>query len=581
MKKDYSGWGKEELIREINSLKKRKKYGLVWDEEREPEKVVLDCKEKLPVLKEVKDKEIATDKKQPTNILIEGDNYHTLSVLNYTHKGKIDVIYIDPPYNTGNDKEWKYNDKYVNREDAYRHSKWLSFIQKRLILAKNLLSKKGAIFISINYIELSNLILLMDEIFGEKNFVQLVTIESATTASFRTINTCPVNVAEYLVIYAKDRDSFRPKEVYRESKYSEDYSHFIENFEKHHSLWKLINIDEIIYRNSKVKDWKEFKQKYGENWKEMRYQLKADFCNKNRDRIVSLNTLQKPSDKIQKIIDESKQEKGKVFCYEREQKNNIYVYNGRTLAFYKNKFRIVNGKEVVSEILTNIWDDISFLSLGHEGEVDFLNGKKPMALIKRVIKIAGATQNSTILDFFAGSGTTGHAVLELNKEESSNMGFILCTNNENNICTDMCYPRIEKAIKGHKKNGEPVSGLGGNLKHFCTDFIGASPTDKNKRDLVNKCTEMLCLKENAFELVKKGDNFRIFKDSHKHLGIIYDEESISEFKKEAKKINGNFIVYVFSLDQSAHEERFKDMKGRVKLNPIPEVILAVYRRIFK
>ena len=163
-KKDYSKLNKEELLEVIKNLESKKKYGLVWDEEKVPEKVVVDCQHQLPVLKEVKDKEIITDPSQPTHILIEGDNYHALSVLNYTHKGKIDLIYIDPPYNTGN-KDFVYNDCYVEKEDTWRHSKWLNFMSKRLELAKELLTEKGVIFISIDEHEYANLKIICDEQF--------------------------------------------------------------------------------------------------------------------------------------------------------------------------------------------------------------------------------------------------------------------------------------------------------------------------------------------------------------------------------------------------------------------------------
>jgi adenine-specific DNA-methyltransferase len=169
-KKDYSKLNKEELLEVIKNLESKKKYGLVWDEEKVPEKVVVDCQHQLPVLKEVKDKEIITDPNQPTHILIEGDNYHALSVLNYTHKGKIDLIYIDPPYNTGN-KDFIYNDRYVEKEDTWRHSKWLTFMSKRLELARELLTEKGVIFISIDDNEVAQLKLLCDKVFGEENFI--------------------------------------------------------------------------------------------------------------------------------------------------------------------------------------------------------------------------------------------------------------------------------------------------------------------------------------------------------------------------------------------------------------------------
>src|SRR3989339_1079377 len=138
---------KLEVGRLKKELKKKKKYGLVWEEK--PEEVVEMCKAKLPVLKEVKSKEIITDSDKPMNLLIEGDNYHALSVLNYTHKGKIDIIYIDPPYNTGA-KDWKYNNDYVDSNDMFRHSKWVSMMNNRLKLAKKLLKKDGVLICAID-----------------------------------------------------------------------------------------------------------------------------------------------------------------------------------------------------------------------------------------------------------------------------------------------------------------------------------------------------------------------------------------------------------------------------------------------
>jgi adenine-specific DNA-methyltransferase len=176
----------EELIAEIERLKKelkrKKRYGLVWEDK--PEEVVNKCKNELPIVKEVKSKEIIIDKNKPVNLLIEGDNYHALSVLNYTHEKKVDVIYIDPPYNTGN-KDFIFNDKYVDPEDGYRHSKWLSFMEKRLKLAKNLLKDTGVIFVSIDDNEVAPLKLLMDDpnLFGENNLIQLLVWHSKYTVS--------------------------------------------------------------------------------------------------------------------------------------------------------------------------------------------------------------------------------------------------------------------------------------------------------------------------------------------------------------------------------------------------------------
>lgn len=160
----------KELEEELLNLKNTKKYWLVWDSEKEPEQVVLDCQNKLPILKEIKERKIINDDSWESNILIEWDNYHALQVLNYTHKEAIDVIYIDPPYNTWN-KDFIYNDKYVDKEDTYRHSKWLNFMEKRLKLAYNVLKEDWVIFISIDDNEQAQLKILCDEIFWEDNFI--------------------------------------------------------------------------------------------------------------------------------------------------------------------------------------------------------------------------------------------------------------------------------------------------------------------------------------------------------------------------------------------------------------------------
>ena len=158
------GLSNDERSSLIGLLREHKKYGLVWEDK--PEDVEERLREELPVLREVKDKAILSDNPDaPNHILIEGDNLEALTALSYTHEGKVDVIYIDPPYNTGKKDEFKYNDYWVDSEDSYRHSKWLSFMNKRLNLAKKLLKDDGLIFTSIDDNEIGQLKVLCDEIF--------------------------------------------------------------------------------------------------------------------------------------------------------------------------------------------------------------------------------------------------------------------------------------------------------------------------------------------------------------------------------------------------------------------------------
>ena len=243
----------EKLLAEIErmkkELKKKKKYGLVWEDK--PEDVVEMCKEKLPVLKEVKRKEIITDKNKPVNLLIEGDNYHALSVLNYTHKGEIDVIYIDPPYNTGKAKEWKYNDKFVDKNDGYKHSKWLNMMQKRLTLAKNILAENGVIFISINDYEGSQLKVLMDSIFIEANFIAKLVWEnkegggSSDSEFFRIKH-------EYILVYAKKKEKLLLDGEYAEENSAYNYH---DKYVELRGKYKLIKLNSFSIQYSKSLDY--------------------------------------------------------------------------------------------------------------------------------------------------------------------------------------------------------------------------------------------------------------------------------------------------------------------------------------
>ena len=477
---DYSDWSKEQLIKELEKFKTRKKYGIVWDDEKVPEKVALDCKDKLPVLQEVQAREIETDKNQPTNVLIEGDNYHALAVLNYTHNKAIDIVIIDPPYNTGGN-DFKYNDNYVNEEDSYRHSKWLSFMKNRLLLAKNIIRDSGGIFVFIDENEVAQLRLLMDEIFGKENFKNCMIWSYRTGGAPRKTNI------------------FNPKH---------DYILF---YSKSRGLKFNTNLKEkIIY--------------------------KKDFFGAKKDENGGFYALVNLRDVIEGEIELYKDEK---------------------------PYKVINTKPVIN--------------LSAE-RVEEFPSQKPIGLIKFILEVMLYKDNMTVCDFFAGTGTTGKAVLTINKETGSHHSFILCTNNENNIAEDVCYPEVKKYILGSKK----IDALGGNLKYFRTDFVEAKATDTNKKKLVNKSTEMLCLKEECFGKIEEHDTFRVYTNNkNKFLGIIYDDEGIEPFKKELKKINKKFVVYVFSLDDSAREEEFEDVAELVELRPIPAVILNVYKRIFK
>lgn len=578
-KKNYDDWTKEELIKEVEALKKQKTYGIVWEKDKtkevfdyyinwdgiKTEEKFPEAEHKFPVLKEVKDKEITTDKDKDFNLLIEGDNYHTLAVLNFTHNKSIDVIYIDPPYNTGGN-DFKYNDKYVDLEDGYRHSKWLSFMEKRLKLARELLKDTGTIFISIDDNELSQLKILCDEIFLGGFIACLPTVMNlkGNQDQFGFAGT-----HEYTLVYCKDI--------------------------------RKVKLGQFILDEEEIEEWEQDEYgffKKGANLKSTGVNAPKEkrpnlffpiFVNKNKDFYVTLNNKSKNKNDIAIFpITDGKEmswrwSKQKII---NEKFNIIVEFNNRTTTFYK-KQRPNIGDLPSKKPKTLFYNPKYSSGNGTNqlrnifGEKKF-NNPKPLELIKDFILIS-SPKNGLILDFMAGSGTTGHAILKLNNEDEGNRKFIICTNNENNICTDICYPRIKKAIYGYKGylDKQNYEGLGGNLKYFKTDYVDSAPTDKNKKKIVDKSTEMICIKENAFFSVKEKLGWKIFKNHKYYLGIIFDEDSIKDFVKEAKEIDGKIHVYIFSLDETVPEYEFKELKNKVKLCPIPEVILHVYRRIFK
>jgi adenine-specific DNA-methyltransferase len=193
--------------------------------------------------------------------------------------------------------------------------------------------------------------------------------------------------------------------------------------------------------------------------------------------------------------------------------------------------------------------------------------------------------NAVVLDFFAGSGTTGHAILRMNNIEKSNRTFILCTNNENGICEEVCYPRIFNVINGYKdQKKREIEGLNGNLKYYKTAFVKRTlSADSLKIRITRECTEMLCLRESIFEEFKKTDNYSIFKNNNNIMGVYYSLESdeLKSLKVEFDKINLKKILYCFTLDPLGLDKKdFSDWKD-VTFEPIPQKILEIYKRIYE
>lgn len=558
MRKDeFKNWSNEDLMREVTRLRKRKKYGIVWEDKQED--VVEQCKHEFPVLCEVEKRKVISDLNKPVNLLIEGDNYHVLSVLNYTHKNRVDVIYIDPPYNTGA-KSWRYNNNYVDKEDSFRHSKWISFMQHRLQLAKKLLTNKGFIICAIDANELFSLGLLMDEIFEEKNRIGLVTVLHNPKGRNFT-NWFSAN-SEYMLVYSRNAKiaSFNKVAIDEEKKMSFDLQ---DKDGRHYRLEPFIRSRSETLRERKPNFW---------------YPI---FVSKNLKKITLKPT--KGFVKVYPIANDGKEVTWINLPETFDEKNS----KGLFVAKRENEKIVIYRKYYEQQIFKNVWTDQKYQSEFHGTNLlkkilgkNVFEYPKSIYLLKDILKIT-TNKNSVILDFFAGSGTTGHAVMELNNEDGGSRKFILATNNENNIATNVCFPRIKKLIRGYKSGGERVNGLNANLRYFRTSFVPAESTDKNKRELTLKATEMICIREETFEKVIARKAYQIYKSKNHHTGIIFDQLSIDKFKEFITKIDSQFNVYIFSLCDDTFDDEFADMKHKVTISPIPEAILRIYRRIFK
>ena len=534
----------------LGLLRENKTYGLVWEDK--PEDVEERLCDELPILTEVPERAIINeDKDAPNHILIEGDNLEALATLAYTHEGKIDVIYIDPPYNTGN-KDFIYNDSYVDKEDSYRHSKWLSFMSRRLKIAKKLLSDRGVIFISIDDNEQAQLKLLCDETFGENNFLAEIMWHKnyASANDSKTFS----KVLDYILVYRKTDTFIR---------------NLLPRTEKQNILYKYDSND------GKGK-WRP------DNLSVRTYSANYDFPIVNPITGIEYyppkgRSWMTNKERIQEWITETR----------------VYFgLNGKGAPQLKRYLSEVQQGVVP----TTYW---SYDDCGHNDEArkeikDIFghppfDSPKPTRLLKQILRL-GSNNKSIILDFFAGSGTTLHATMQLNAEDGGHRQCILITNNENNICEEVTYERNRRVIQGYTNaKGEEVSGLTkNNLRYYRTGFVGRSRSMQNMRKLVNLATDMLCIKEDLYteqntfggQKTYKGI-FRYFDDGKKQMLIIYREEVIDELVDIIYDLDipQPIKVYVFSPSEDPWEGSFDDVSDKVELCALPQAIYNTYRRI--
>lgn len=540
----------------------KKKYGLIWEEHEE--RVDKELETQIPTFEEVKDKEIVSNPKDKFNFLLEGDNLHSLYLLEKTHNEKIDIIYIDPPYNTGS-QDFIYNDEYIDFENEYKHSKWLSFMSKRLNIAKKLLDTNGVIFISIDDNELYSLKLLCDEIFGDNNYLSTIVVESGEVFGTKAahVDKTFVKVKDYVLVYAKDKKYIANKKPL--------YDSMNELYDSHYNtvvdLKEMKKINLINYLKSQEKllnsmdvTINKLSAKYINDTLRINEKFKDYFYNNIAKILYTDQPLTKklPDEYINSLIC------GKVYKLDDKLIFKTSTGSIRMLQSYNNCLHKTDdyySDYCRSSIRGDLWKNfhIDMRNIDDEGNVKFKSGKKPIRLIKQLIKWANIN-NCIVLDFFAGSGTTAQAVLELNEEDNGNRNFILCTNNENNICEDITYQRIKTVITGKRKDESKYSeGIKANLKYYkCTYIPRINTEDENLHNNLLINIKNLIQLENGIEI-----------DDNK-IRVYLDEDELDKFSKNQSELDVCEKVYISSdiLLTSMQESIFKN--NNIEVYIIPE-----------
>ncbi|GGC91894.1 hypothetical protein GCM10011508_18860 [Flavobacterium lutivivi] len=612
--KQLDGISQDERAYLINLVNTKKKYGLVWEDK--PEEVEEQLRENLPVLKEVKEKAIINGEDNPNHILIEGDNLHALTALSFTHEGKIDVIYIDPPYNTGN-KDFKYNDtfkdEYIDKENPFRHSTWLSFMSRRLKIAKNLLSEKGVIFISIDENECYQLKLLCDDIFTANNFIADKIWKSksggAGDASFIATDT------ENILVYAKNKN-FLSLGKDGDATITTSYNRTEPDGRK----YALDRLD---------------KQSLG-------YQKTLDFPIIDKNGKVYTVEHKDPNNKV------ARWRWGKKTVEDRFDElvfENNYVYTKnyetsdgstpRNLLIEERFGRTRTGKTELFSVI---------------GPND-MTAPKPSRLIQYIISLF-PDNNFTFLDFFAGSGTSLDALMKLNSIDNGLRRGIICTNNEGNICDEITYPRVSNIINGYVSKGnnqvelfnekltlsnikssnkilekiekikeenknkynklkldvkdgnislwglletnKKIDGLkNNNLRYYKSEFVPSNKSESNKRLLTELSTDLLCIKEDCYTLFNHQETFtdkecKIFTNGKgKFMVVVYHSRNLTVVCEQLQSVipslpaTEKVRLYVFSPEKETLLEEFQDIEEHIIAVPLPEAIYNAYRATFK
>ncbi len=526
-------------LNEIENELKRKKYGLVW--ENHEEKIDQEIKDKIPVFEENKSLELKFDESKSTNFILEGNNLHSLYLLEKTHKSKIDLIIIDPPYNRGLN-DFVYDDNYIDKTDSFKHSKWISFMSKRLIIAKKLLKDNGVIFINIDDNEFAQLKLLCDDIFGEENFITCFPWHNRTSIQ----NDTDISINhEYILAYAKKRriTNRRLKANNKDTWY---------------------NLRDFVIQPKETDS-----SKYSNPDNDPRGIWKADPFDAPNIRPNLTYEIENPITGVKYLPPKGR-------CWRMEQEKYKQLLEEKRIVFGKNGTSKPQLKVFYNEVkmkgeIRNSWFDADVYDTSTNGKKELLsilpdkkifNTPKPVSLYKEIIKMAISpkVEKPIILDFFAGSGTVAQAVLE--EFKGTDASFILCNSNENNICKEITYERTKRIITGYQnQKGYNVKGIESNLKYYTVKYIDRFNREDEGYYIVNE------LSKYTREMVQLENGTDIEEGT---IQIIFSDEDIDKFAKSEELLKKCKIIYLDNNVLITKDEIEKLEKNNIKICYMPD-----------
>jgi adenine-specific DNA-methyltransferase len=338
-------------------------------------------------------------------ILIKSENYHALNLLQARYKKSVKCIYIDPPYNTGSD-EFLY-------KDNYKDSSWLTMMANRFELAQSMLDSGSIVATQISDVEDAKLKLILDSIFGPDEFVNRITVRTRSPSGFKIVNLGVFECAEYLYLYAKEKQELQMRQQFVETDYDPNYGLLISNIKEKPEKWEMIKLADAVAKELGYNTPEEARESIG---KDAFHKSVSDSAIKHADSVFRYTEIDdvgagRETVELKKTSQKSPE---KVYVQHREGYRERYIKNGKEISFYVHKLREINGQKAPTVPLTNIWTDVSWEGIAGEGQVKLEKGKKPERLVQRIVDMS-TNEGDLVMDYFVGSGTTCAAAMKMNR----------------------------------------------------------------------------------------------------------------------------------------------------------------------